>query len=192
MTNSLVQLDRGVFALASLVEQVEALDPTRLSVRLSNGDEVEVAAPAGDSLARAMRVVGGVNEVLQDRIAVSAKLHRILNGRYLTGADTMMTMKDTDKIEYVVEFDDKLGFATTDAGASIVWTSSDPTVLVPTPSADGLSCTFNLATPPKLGAVQVVMTAKKDGAADIVAMDDVTVVSGDAVSAKIVGTVSPA
>jgi hypothetical protein len=87
-----------------------------------------------------------------------------------TGGSMSVTMTDSQMVTYTVEPEDSKGFPVQD---TLTWTASDGgTVLTVTPSADGLSCTFDAVAP---GTSTVSVT---DG--NLSASDLITVTTGSA------------
>lgn len=100
-------------------------------------------------------------------------------------ADVMLILKDTEQAILNGGFLDKKGQPATVDGVP-VWAVSDATILSVQPAADGKSATIVANGP--LGLSQVSITGDADlgeGMKPVVGTLDVTVVSGEAVSASI-------
>lgn len=94
------------------------------------------------------------------------------------------TLADNQHVAVTLEADDiagnpvALSFATPPA-----WTSSDPTILTVTPSADGSSA--DVAATGKLGTAQVTVTAQNAAGQPITGIGNVTVVTSGATTFKL-------
>lgn len=98
----------------------------------------------------------------------------------------MLILTDSQQVPLTVGFTDKANNPAQVQDGSIVWSSSDETVLTVSAAADGLSATA-VATG-KLGTAQVNVTADADlgaGTTSISNVLDVTVQAGAAVQANI-------
>ena len=91
---------------------------------------------------------------------------------------TPVNMTDQGSGTATLTAEDAVGQVTTATfDAPPAWLSSDPTVVVVTPAADGLSAGIANAVPPKLGTATISVDAKLSGA-DLAGSADLTVVSG--------------
>jgi len=109
----------------------------------------------------------------------------VLSGEYIIFEGDHMILKDTEQVVLsVVPVDAKGNAAPVDGTPA--WDSSDPTVAIVTPAADGLSATVAAAGP--LGKAQISVTADADlgeGIESIVGTLEIEVVAGKAVSLSI-------
>ena len=123
-----------------------------------------------------MALSRGVNAILAAVDAANKPLPAVALILSVKEPKMPLVLKDNQQVTYTATPVDAKGNPTTDPNP-LAWSSSDPTVLAATPSADGLSCNFVAVKP---GAAQVQVS---DGT--LSGTDDVTVTPGDVASLAI-------
>lgn len=100
-----------------------------------------------------------------------------------------LTLPDDQHDVYTVGFVDKKGQPVTTFPAPPVWSSSNPAVATVAAAPDGFSGDVVAVG---VGTTQISVTATNPDGTTAVALDDVTVVAGDAVTATLTaGTPAP-